>query len=210
MIEAGTARSVLIVSGENGKPLLDDTIQQLNTHPHLTRTLFKAAFANLTIGSGAVAILLRHRADVATPKPLLLGGIARTDSSANALCEGGATPEGIVMQTHASALLDAGIHIAKHAWNDFKSAMAWDEQTPHHIITHQVSLQHQKKLYEALQLDSNKNIATFQRFGNTGSVALPISLCYGVETGQIKPNKRVLLLGIGSGLSTLMLGILWQ
>ena len=210
MIEAGSARSVLIVSGENGKPLLDHTIQQLNQDVSINRRTLKPYFANLTIGSGAVAVLLRHSKCVSEPKPLLLGGIARTDSSANCLCEGDAVTSGLDMRTDATALLEAGINLSKEGWAQFKATMHWDETTPKHIVTHQVGLQHKKRLYEALNLDMAKDFSTFPFLGNTGSVALPISLCLAEEANRLQAGDDVLLLGIGSGLSTLMLGVLWQ
>ena len=210
MIEAGAVRSVLIVSGENGKPLLDNTLRQLNENLHLTRKEMKSSFANLTIGSGAVAILLRHAKDVTSPRPLLLGGIAQTDSSANALCEGNTSGQGLSMQTNSSALLEAGVSLSQKAWSQFKDEMRWDETTADHIITHQVGSQHQKQLYNALHLDLHKDFSTFSTLGNTGSVALPISLCLAEENHRLRTGDRVLLLGIGSGLSTIMLGVLWQ
>lgn len=210
MIEAGTAHSVLIVSGENGRSLLDNTIHTLNQDTTLTRKTLKPYFANLTIGSGAVALLLRSAKNVSTPKPLILGGIVRTDSSANTLCEGNSSASGLAMQTKATALLEAGIQLSSRAWQDFKNELSWDEATPQHIITHQVGYQHQKRIYDALHLDIKKDFSTFQKFGNTGSVALPLSLCQAQETQRIRNCENVLLLGIGSGLSTAMLGILWQ
>ena len=210
MIEAGTAHSVLIVSGENGRSLLDNTIHTLNQDAMLTRKTLKPYFANLTIGSGAVALLLRSAKEVSTPKPLILGGIVRTNSSANTLCEGHASASGLAMQTQATALLEAGIQLSSNAWQDFKAELCWDEATPQHIITHQVGYQHQKRIYDALHLDIAKDFSTFQKFGNTGSVALPLSLCQAHEAQRIRNCDNVLLLGIGSGLSTAMLGILWQ
>lgn len=210
MIEAGTARSVLIVSGENGRSLLDHTCQVLNQMENLTRKDFKNYFANLTIGSGAVAVLLCHSRDASGPKPLLLGGCVRTNTSQNYLCEGKVTESGLSMQTQATALLEAGIELSRKAWEDFKQMMRWDASTPQHILTHQVGLQHRKQLYQALGLDMGKDFSTFQILGNTGSVALPITLCKAQEEHRFKMAERVLLLGIGSGLSTLMLGVLWQ
>lgn len=209
MIEAGTAKSVLIVSGENGRTLLDNTISALNNDLHLSRQTIKPYFANLTIGSGAVAILLKHTKDVCEPKPLLFGGVVRTYSNACNLCEGQGTNEGLVMQTDAPTLLESGVRLASEAWNEFKSNMCWNEATPDRIITHQVGRQHQRKLYEALGLDMTKDFSTYSTLGNTGSVALPLSLCKAGEQ-QLKMGDKVLLLGIGSGLSTLMLGLMWQ
>ncbi len=210
MIEAGSVRTVLIVSGENGRPLLDHTLSQLNQDTSINRRTLKPYFANLTIGSGAVAVLLRNSKDVLSPKPLFLGGSVCTDSKANCLCEGDAVDHFLDMRTDATALLEAGINLSKKGWEQFKSTMHWSEDTPKHIITHQVGLQHKNRLYEALNLDISKDFSTFPYLGNTGSAALPISLCLADEADRLQAGQEVLLLGIGSGLSTLMLGVIWQ
>lgn len=211
MIESGTAKSVLIVSGENGRPLLDGTLETLKNDAHLTRQTLKPYFANLTIGSGAVALLLCHQKLINEPKPLILGGVVKTDSSACHLCEGGQGKTAqLSMQTDSEALLKAGISLSKYTWESFKQTMSWDERTAHKIITHQVGKQHQSSLYQALNLDITKDYSTYPWLGNTGSVALPITLCHASEQHVLQDNSPVLLLGIGSGLSSIMMGILWQ
>ena len=211
MIEAGTANAVLIVSGENSRPLLDWTLKVLNENTSLNRQSIKPLFANLTIGSGAVAVLLCHKKLACSPKPLLVGGIAQTDSSACSLCEGGTQSNNhLVMQTDSPALLKSGIALSKRAWDAFKQEMAWEAETAQCIVTHQVGRQHQLQLYEALQLDPQKDFSTFTQLGNMGSVSLPLTLCQADEASRLKPAMPVLLLGIGSGLSTLMMGLLWQ
>ncbi len=49
-----------------------------------------------------------------------------------------------------------------------------------------------------------------RRLGNTGSVALPITMALGIEAGHLQPNERAALLGIGSGINALMLAVDWQ
>jgi acyl-CoA:acyl-CoA alkyltransferase len=68
---------------------------------------------------------------------------------------------------------------------------------------------HRRKLYEALALDLTKDFSTFETLGNTGSVALPSTLARAAEAGALQPGERVGLLGIGSGLNCLMLGLEW-
>jgi 3-oxoacyl-[acyl-carrier-protein] synthase-3 len=77
------------------------------------------------------------------------------------------------------------------------------------VITHQVSSTHRRKLYEALGLDPAKDFSTFETLGNTGSVALPATLCAAVDAGAVVEGNRVALLGIGSGLNCLMLALEW-
>ncbi len=211
LIENGLARAVMVVSGENGRHLLDWTIEQLNRDRLLTRKTIKPYFANLTIGSGAVALLLCHVSLIREPKPLFLGGCGLTDSKACSLCEGQGTGNGsLAMQTDAEALLNAGIKLSQTAWEKCKKTLSWENSTPQIIVTHQVGKKHRQMLYEALNLNMTKDFSTFEYLGNTGSVALPLSLAKAVESQSIKTGDRVLLLGIGSGLSTLMLGLQFQ
>ena len=68
---------------------------------------------------------------------------------------------------------------------------------------------HRRKLYEALGLDEAKDFSTFETLGNTGSVALPVTLAQAVAAGAVREGDRVALLGIGSGLNSLMLALEW-
>jgi 3-oxoacyl-[acyl-carrier-protein] synthase-3 len=60
-----------------------------------------------------------------------------------------------------------------------------------------------------LGLDLAKDFSTFETLGNTGSVALPATLCAAVDAGAVREGHRVGLLGIGSGLNSLMLALEW-
>jgi len=64
-------------------------------------------------------------------------------------------------------------------------------------------------LYETLELDLNKDFSTLEYLGNTGSAALPVTLALGEEQGAVEKNDTVALLGIGSGLNCLMMGVEW-
>tara|TARA_B100001248_G_scaffold261982_1_gene255373 strand:+ start:2881 stop:3915 length:1035 start_codon:yes stop_codon:yes gene_type:complete len=207
MIESGAIKTALIVSGENGRQLIESTLQQL-LNADIDRQSIKPFFSNLTIGAGAVALLLCHKDLLKEDKPLLTAAVVQTDSSHNHLCEGGNASEGgLEMQTDSEGLLEAGISLAQKNWGLFKQETGWNEDTPERIICHQVGKQHAKRLYEALSLDVEKDFSTFETLGNTGSAALPITLATALETGAIQSGDAVALLGIGSGLSSIMLAL---
>ena len=207
MIEAGVIRSALVCSGENGKPLIDGTVAKLNGDLSLTRNTIKPFFANLTIGAGAVAAVL-CRDDLAPAGSMrLLGGAVETDSSANTLCEGDTEGGLLAMQTDSEALLAAGMGVASRCWRKFKTDTGWDESTPDRIVTHQVGRRHSTELFKTLGLDPAKDRASFDFLGNVGSVSCPATLALARETGEVRPGHRVALLGIGSGLSSLMLAV---
>ncbi len=210
MIDAGQIRSALVVAGENGRPLLENTIQRL-LDPGLTRNGVKPYFANLTIGCGAVAAVVCHES-LAANRPRLLAGAAATDTGQNQLCEGDSTGEGdgLDMRTESEALLVAGVELARRTWDAFKAETGWTAATPDRIVCHQVGSAHRRMLYETLGLALEKDFSTFATLGNIGSVSLPITLARAVEEGAVADNDRVALLGIGSGITSLMLALEWR
>ena len=113
------------------------------------------------------------------------------------------------METDSEQLLVAGVEVARQTWRQFEKETGWTTATPDRIITHQVGSTHRRKLYETVGLDLAKDFSTFETLGNTGSVALPATLAGAVEAGAVKAGDRVALLGIGSGVNSLMLAVDW-
>ena len=207
LIESGQIKHALIVSGENGRPLKENTLRAL-LDPTQTRKSVKPYFANLTIGAGAVGAILSHRDSVPNAKFHLLGSIVETDTSANELCEGDSSDGNeLAMQTDSEALLNAGVALADRAFERFLQEMEWDRGSIRHVVTHQVGSTHRNRLFEAIGLDIEKDYSTFERFGNVGSVSCPLTLACAEKSGRFGPGDTCALLGIGSGLSTCMMGV---
>ena len=208
MIESGQIRRALVCSGENGRPLVENTIAKLNADLSLTRSGIKPYFANFTIGAGAVAAVISRDDLAPAGSPRLVGGVVASDSAANRLCEGDSDDgNALAMKTDSEKLLEAGIALAARAWADFKAETGWDESVPAHVVTHQVGVRHSSALFARLGLDPAKDRRTFDSLGNVGSVSLPATLALFAEAGTFRRGEKVALLGIGSGLSTLMLGL---
>ncbi|CAI2718439.1 3-oxoacyl-ACP synthase III [Nitrospina watsonii] len=213
MIECGQIRAGLIVSGENGGPLVDHTIETLLADPNPTRNKIKSAFASFTIGSAAVAVLLAHK-DLATTGHRLIGGAYQSATQFNHLCQGNqdsgmggdAAP---LMETDSETLMQEGCELARQTWDVMKHNLNWGNDDVDRVFCHQVGHLHRKLLYETLQLNLDKDFSTLEFLGNTGSAALPVTLALGDEQGVILPGQKVGLLGIGSGLSCVMLGAEW-
>lgn len=138
MIESGQVQAGMIVSGENGRPLIEQTLRHLLTAP-LDRNAIKPFFANLTIGSGAVGAILCHRSLVKGRGHRVLGGAGRAATEHSDLCQGdnhGA--EALAMQTNSEAMLVAGVDLARETWTDFTAATGWNATLPDRFICHQV------------------------------------------------------------------------
>jgi 3-oxoacyl-[acyl-carrier-protein] synthase-3 len=210
MIDAGQIECGMVVSGENGRPLVDRTIKHLLSTP-LDRNGIKPFFANLTIGSAAVAAVVCH--EKLLPKGAarhrLLAGSVMADTRHSELCQGDSEGDTLVMETDSEQLLLAGVEVARQTWSQFEKVTGWKTATPDRIITHQVGSTHRRKLYETVGLDLAKDFSTFETLGNTGSAALPSALAIAAEQGALKAGQRAALLGIGSGLNCLMLAVEW-
>ncbi|MFQ3225477.1 MAG: 3-oxoacyl-[acyl-carrier-protein] synthase III, partial [Lentimonas sp.] len=169
----------------------------------------KPYFANLTIGAGAVGAVLCRKDLAPASCPLVTAAVVETDSSANKLCQGDSVGDALEMLTDSEELLVAGIGVATRAWARFVEATGWTAETPDCIITHQVGKAHSRELFKALGLDLAKDYTTFETLGNVGSVSCPITLARAIEDGAFVAGQKTALLGIGSGLSSLMMAVEW-
>lgn len=208
MIERGVIKTALIVSGENSGPLLLETIRHLQTDPTMDRKKIKPFIASLTIGSAGVAFLITHES-LAPNKPKILGGSTLTDSSSVELCQGDGSTQGLMMETDSEALLKAGVKLSRENWEKCRSVLGWTNAMVDKIIPHQVGVAHRQALLVELGLPLDRDFQTFELFGNTGSAALPLTLIKAQEAAFFKSGDKVALLGIGSGLTSTMLGMEW-
>ena len=213
MIELGQIRAGLVVGTEDCRPLLETTIEQLNRETSLTRNEIKLAIASLTIGSASCAVLLADRR-ISRSGNRVIGAVARANTVHHALCHSGrdeAVAGGMrpLMQTDSEALMREGIATGAETFRHFLDEMGWRREDLNKTFCHQVGSTHRKLMFEALGLDTAIDFPTVEVLGNTGSVALPISMALGIEAGCLEPGDRVGMLGIGSGINCLMVGVEW-
>jgi 3-oxoacyl-[acyl-carrier-protein] synthase-3 len=212
LIELGQIRAGLVVGTEGSRQLVETTIRHLNETHTLTRDDVKLAVASLTIGSGSAAVLLCDR-ELSRRHHRLTSAVARTNTEFSRLCHSGRdeAADGMqpLMTTDSERLLREGVALAEDAFQGFLTAADWSVDDIDKTFCHQVGSAHRKLLFQSLQLDPQIDFGTFEFLGNTGSVALPISAAIGIERGHVQPGDRVAMLGIGSGINTLMLGVQW-
>ena len=214
MIELGQVKAGIVVGTESSRSLLETTIRHLNTDESITRKTVKGAFASLTIGSGSAAVLLTHR-DISPTGNRLLGGAVRAQTNFCNLCrsetdQSGGDAMSPLMETDSEKLMTEGIAAARHAFEQFLVELDWKREHIDRAFCHQVGRAHQKLLFDSLELIPSLNFSTLEYLGNTGSVALPTAAGVGIETGFAKEGNRVALMGIGSGINVVMLGVEWN
>lgn len=214
MIELGQVKAGIVVGCENSKRLIDATIDRLLNDADVTREKLKLAFATLTLGSGAVAAVLTH-SSLSRSSHMLLGGVTRTASQHNGLCriDRDACFSDVTipldMQTDSMELLKNGAKLIPETWESTKKELGWQDSDVDRFFTHQVSAVHSRRLFRTLGLDKAKDFTTLEYLGNIGSVSLPITMAIGIEQGCLKPGDRIAMMGIGSGIVCLMLGLQW-
>ncbi len=209
MIELGRIRRGLLVAGETAEDLVESTILHMLSDETLTRKSIKQLFASLTIGSGAVALVMED-ARVHDTGHYLAGSACRAGTDYNDLCQGGQNAEqGILMSTDSEVLLEKGVETAALCWRDFLANLDWSRESIDRFFCHQVGRAHARLLFKTLGLEPDRNFETLAELGNIGSVAAPITMAMGIERGVLRSGDRAAMLGIGSGINSLMLGVEW-
>lgn len=208
MIELGQVKNGLIVSGETAEELLESTLVTLLEDQSLSRKTIKPAFASLTIGSGSVGLYMRRAADN-EDGVRLVHGAWQANTSHSDLCHGGQESNGTLMATNSEELLHRGVETAKSTWERFSQKKGWRGDDIDRFFCHQVGSAHAKLLFESLGLSPDKNFETLASLGNVGSVSAPITMAMAMEQGIYCPGQKGALLGIGSGINCMMLGVEW-
>ncbi len=213
MIELGQVQAGLVVGSEGSRQLVETTLEKLNRDTSLTRDGVKRAIASLTIGSASCAVLLTH-SQVSRTQHRLLGGVAYADTSFHALCHSGddeAVAAGMqpLMDTDSELLMQEGIRLGAKTFDRFLTTLGWRTDEIDRTFCHQVGVAHRKLTLDRFGLNAARDFSTVEWLGNTGSVALPITMALGLEAKVAKPGDTIAMLGIGSGLNVVMLGMEW-
>nr|WP_218881018.1 3-oxoacyl-ACP synthase III [Kineosphaera limosa] len=199
MIDAGQIDNALIVASEGSRQMQESSIKYLLSDDS-TREDVKEAFATMTLGSGAVGLVL-GRSDARPDGHRVIGGVTRAGSEHHTLCVGGMDG----MRTDSSRLFREGLTLATEAWKDARGDFDWDDMDWY--VAHQTSTIHIEALCKTLGLPQERFPMTLPTYGNIGPVAMPYTLAF--HQDNIERGQRVLLMGIGSGLNTSMTEVAW-
>jgi len=199
LIDSGQIKYAVIIDGEDADEIQSNTIDRLG-RPGIKRKDFMSEFASLTLGSGAAAAVLGP-ADAHPGGHRILGGVTRAATQFNGLCVG--SVDG--MFTDAKALLKGGMELVVSAWTEAKRDWSWSNMDRY--IVHQVSDVHTNAIVKATGMDKTKVPLTYPTLGNVGPASIPITLSR--ESSKLQSGNRVLLMGVGSGLNTAMMELVW-
>jgi len=209
-IELGQIKAGLVVSCESARQIVDMTIDRLLARADIET--FKTSLATMTGGSGAAAVLLAHES-IASSSHKLLGGAIHSASEHHRLCRWGPdtgmpSSAAHVMETHAIDVLENGVRLGARTWRDFLRELEWSDG-PAKVVCHQVGQANRDAILKTLSIPVERDFSTYPFLGNIGTVSLPMTAAIAGERRFLDNGDRVGLLGIGSGLNCVMLGVSW-
>jgi acyl-CoA:acyl-CoA alkyltransferase len=200
MIDAGFVEYVLVVDGEDSRIVQERTVERLNRPDTVARDVL-SQFATLTLGSGAVAMVL-GRADRHPEGHRLVASVSRAGTEHHELCVG----DNDEMRTDLKGLLDAGLALSLDLWQEAAREFDWAQGMTRYVM-HQVSKVHTQAMCDHFAIDPVLVPRTFPTRGNLGPASVPFTLAG--EADSLVDGDRVLLMGIGSGLNASCLEIAW-
>ena len=218
-IELGQIRAGMVVSCETARDIVDTTITRLLNNPVMVE--FKSAIATLTGGSAAVAVLLSDGSFGNSGERRLRGAVVENAPEHHMLCRWGLEPHPDGQEngtepslrefasTDAAAVLEHGVALGSRTFARFLQEMEWPFETVDRTVCHQVGSAHRDVMLRTMGLAPQRDFVTYEYLGNTGTTALPVAAALAHERGFLAPGHRVGLLGIGSGLNCMMLGVDW-
>ena len=227
-IELGQIRAGLVVSCETAREINEQAIARLVGKIGIKAgsagmagtgmDRFAETLATFTGGSGAVAMLLTDGSFQGAKGHRLRGAVSQVAPEHHRLCRWGLEPADAIdderryahfMATDSVAVLKHGVQLGQQTWQLFLNEMGWTPEQVDRVICHQVGSGHQEAILKALNLPKEKDYTTYRFLGNMGTAALPVTAAIAEERGFLKAGQSIGFLGIGSGLTCLMMGLEW-
>ena len=203
MIERGEIEHALIVAGEDGRPIVEKTLKNLQD-PETDDASFREQFACLTLGSAAVAMVL-SLAEPDDGQPRFLGGLSVSATQHYVLSVGDYDGG----RTDSQALLMGGLNLAEDGWAEASLTFGWHVADVHTFAIHQVSKVHTDMLVDLLKFDPERTPKIYPEFGNTGPASVPTVLSKEVDAGRVGSGDQILLVGMGSGINAAAFEVRW-
>lgn len=203
-IKAGVYKNILIVNGEKPSDAVNLNIKDFE---HL-----RLALASFTLGDAGTAMVISESNDDS--------GIYHqefmSEGSLWALCtiQGGGSmhvndSSKFYFEGQTAKLRDAMLVHSKEFVNNALIKNGWDLDSFDHIFTHQIASHLFKVIADNSGLDESKFTKIFERYGNTVSASIPLSIMEAINTNTIKKGDKIALIGFAAGLSVSVQTIIW-
>jgi 3-oxoacyl-[acyl-carrier-protein] synthase III len=215
LIESGVVKAGLVVSGECNTRPVEHLTKYLESLDEISRDELLKLLPTLTLGSGAVAYVLSHES-IASSSHRMIGAAGKAATEHCKLCAGNGDffhfqKEGFnpIMTTEANKLITSAAKVGGRTFKEFAEKVGWQRDDIDHIFCHQVGKPINEAFYRELGLDMAKEFTIYRDYGNQTSAALPSALVIGSQEKQMKAGEKVMMLGFGSGINAMFIGIEW-
>ena len=184
MIQAGTAKRVLVVGSEVFSRILD-------FNDRTTCVLF---------GDGAGAVVLE-----ASDEPGILATELHADGShVGILCVPGNVSGGQILgdpllKMDGQAVFKLAVGLLDKAARATLGKAGMTDADIDWLIPHQANIRIMQSTARKLKLPMDKVVVTVDQHGNTSAASIPLALDHAVRNGQVKKGQNVLLEGVGGG-----------
>jgi len=218
-IELGQIRAGMVVASETAREINEVAIARLLEDPSLSR--FLSSVATFTGGSGAIAVIISDGSFGDAERRRVVGAVTEAAPLHHRLCRWGleAHPNASApasdpalrpfASTDSAAVLEHGVALGGRTFTRLLAELEWSADSIERTVCHQIGTTHRSTMLRTLGLPEANDFVAYEHLGNTGTVALPLAAALADERDFLKPGQRVALLGIGSGLNCLMLGVQW-
>jgi len=203
MIELGQIETGVVVGAEAPREGQLATIKRLS-NGHVSKSDIRDNLASFTLGAAAVGIVLTHKKRSKTGKRLI-GASAFSGTHNHELC----VAQNTWMRTDSSALLREGGKVVLKAWDMFREELGWQREDIDRLFTHQISEIQRQYGLKVLGLPDGIDYPNLHTLGNTGAVAAPLCMAQGIHDGILNEGDKVCLMGVGSGVNSIIMGIQW-
>jgi len=193
MIEAGTAKVVVVIGAETLSRILD--VEERGTYP-----LF---------GDGAGAVVLQAKDTPGGVMSTVLG--ADGSGGEHLIVPGGGSKTPTTRQTvdeHLHFMRMNGREVYRFATRVMgkaakeaveKAGLELDDISL--LVPHQANIRIIESARKQMKLGKDKVFTNLDRYGNTSAASIPIAFCEAIEEGRVNTKDKVVMVGFGAGLT---------
>lgn len=204
LIGAGRCRTGLVCGGELCSEVLRATYDRVRTMKAPDDLL--PYFPSLTLGDAGAAVVLEAK----TADEPARGFVAFEFLSAGENWDLCVLPQaGEPMVTDGKRLLEVGARMAGRALERLLEKTGWTRDEIDLVVPHQISVRANAEVLRATGIPASKCHLVIDTFGNTAATTLPLALAHAAQTGKLLPGMKVVLAGLGSGVSVGFAAMVW-
>lgn len=203
LIENGTYRRILIVSGEK---LSDALRRHYDSHEQLMSSL-----ASFSFGDAGAAMLVE-----ATEEPdqgiIFQRFMTRGEHWQLCMIPGGGSMfphdmDAYYFRGHTAELRDVIHDEATTFWNECRPQIGWTSEEIAWVFTHQVSDSTFRMVTEGIGVPAERSVNLFPTHGNMAAASIPV--CMTVVKDRFRRGDKILIVGLAAGISMSFQALIW-